>query len=246
MIDLTAFERTSLYHEPYIWAPVPGMFSPRDASSLVASYPSDSFKTVSGYDGEKGYEYEARSLVAMGTSEPSHPGHLKSAWRKLAQDLVSPEYRAAIAKLTGCDLTQAAIEANLFHYGVGAWMGPHVDLKDKIVTHILYFNDTRAGEHGGYFRVLRSADPNDVFTEVPPVVGNSVVVVRSDRSWHMVSQVTEASSVSRRSVTVTFYRPGSISTMWPPGDQPSLHSYPGARAKNRLFSRLEWLSLFNR
>src|SRR5262249_6988027 len=54
------------------------------------------------------------------------------------------------------------------------------------------------------------------------------------------------SSTSRRSMTVTFYRPGSISTMWPPGDAASLHSYPAGddiggystRFKT-LFRRLE-------
>jgi hypothetical protein len=52
------------------------------------------------------------------------------------------------------------------------------------------------------------------------------VLVRSDDSWHAVSRVVDGSESSRRSVT--FYKPGSVSTMWPPGEEPALHPYPPA------------------
>ena len=45
---------------------------------------------------------------------------------------------------------------------------------------------------------------------------------------HAVSRVVDGSETSRRSVTVTFYKPGSVSTMWPPGEEPALHPYPPA------------------
>jgi hypothetical protein len=60
---------------------------------------------------------------------------------------------------------------------------------------------------------------------VLPLVGNSAVIVRSDCSWHAVPRVVQGSSQSRRSVTVTFYQPGSQSSMWPPGDPTPLHRY---------------------
>jgi hypothetical protein len=62
----------------------------------------------------------------------------------------------------------------------------------------------------------------------PPLVGNSSVLVRSDRSWHAVQPFVEGSRKSRRSVTVTFYRPGAPSTMWPSGDTTPLHTYDPA------------------
>jgi hypothetical protein len=71
---------------------------------------------------------------------------------------------------------------------------------------------------------------SDVSAEIPPVVGNSAVLVRSETSWHAVSRVVDDSSTSRRSVTVTFYKPGSVSTMWPPGEEPALHRYAPAVA----------------
>jgi hypothetical protein len=55
--------------------------------------------------------------------------------------------------------------------------------------------------------------------------------VRSDNSWHAVSPVVRDSPISRRSVTVTFYRPGSLSSMWPAGDTTPLHRYGEAGPK---------------
>jgi SM-20-related protein len=231
VIDLTRIDAQTLSTEPYSWAFIGELFSPSDAAALVESYPEDSFKTLIGSDGEKGWEYEARSLIHMGASAPSHPENLSREWQQLADDLVSPGYREAMSRLTGLDLTASPIEVNVFHYGPGAWMGPHKDLADKIVTHILYFNeeDWDPGT-GGCLAILRSSEMSDVETEIPPVVGNSAVLVRSEQSWHAVSRVADGSSTSRRSVTVTFYKPGAVSTMWPPGEETPLHRYAPAAA----------------
>jgi hypothetical protein len=227
MIDLTRFERSTLSTEPYGWAFIGGLFAPEDAAALVESYPRDNFKTVKGYDTEKGYEYEARALVGMGSNSVSHAGSLSPAWRHLAEDLLSPAYRAAMSRLTALDLGALPMEVNVFHYGPGAWLGPHVDLIDKIVTHVFYFNELWDEADGGCLSILRSQDMADAAATIRPVVGNSVVLVRSEKSWHAVSPVARDCLRSRMSMTVTFYRHGSVSTLWPPGDKTPLHYYDG-------------------
>lgn len=225
-IDLSRFSSQRLETEPFEWSSLGGVFSSRDAAALAHTFPSDRFKTVTGYDGEKGYEYEARSIIHMGANAPTHADTLSAVWRRLAASLVSSEYRAALGRFTGIDLSAASMEANVFHYGPGAWLGPHLDLKDKLVTHVFYFNVTWDEADGGCLTILRSKDIADAVRIIAPVVGNSVVIVRSDRSWHAVSRVRSACARSRRSMTVTFYRPGSVSTLWPPGESPALHPYP--------------------
>ncbi len=200
--------------EPYAWAAIDQSFEPGDAAALAATFPSDHFKNVAGYDGEKGYEYRARSLIHMNADAPSHLSSLSPEWRRLAADLLSPAYRQAMMRLTGLDLSAALLEANVTEYGPDAWLGPHVDLREKLVTHVLYFNQEWNREDGGCLSILRSSAPTDVAHEVVPVVGNSVVLVRSDRSWHTVARVRGANN--RRAVNVIFHLPGSISTMWPP------------------------------
>src|SRR5207244_6512298 len=128
---------------------------------------------------------------------------LSEAWRELARDLLSPDYRAALSAFTQCDLMTAPMEVNVFHYGPGACLGPHRDLPEKVVTHVLYFNRSWNREDGGCLSISRSADPADQAAEIAPIVGHSAVIVRSDRSWHAVSRAVNGATLSRRSVTVT-------------------------------------------
>ena len=163
----------------------------------------------------------------MGANVASRPEFLSPSWRRLAEDLLSANYRDAMSRLTGMDLRELPLEINVFHYGRSAWLGPHVDLKDKLVTHVLYFNDTWDERDGGCLTILRSSNMNDAEKVILPVVGNSAVLVRSENSWHAVSRVRDDCRVSRRSMAITFYRPGSPSTMWPAGDTAKLHTYRG-------------------
>ncbi len=237
MIDLTRLTPRTLSAEPYRWAFIDRMFLPADCAALVKTFPHDHFKTIEGYDGEKGYKYEARSLIGMGADIPTRSQFLNPAWQHLAQDLLSPAYREAMSHLTGVDLAGLPIEANVFHYRGSAWLGPHVDLADKVMTHAFYFNQVWDENDGGCLTILRGGDMSQVVKVIPPLVGNSVVMVRSDNSWHAVSRVREKCRSSRRSMTVTFYRPGSPSTMWPASDFTPLHDYTGEHLGLRGFVR---------
>jgi Rps23 Pro-64 3,4-dihydroxylase Tpa1-like proline 4-hydroxylase len=239
MIDLDRIQQSKLNTKPYRWAHVDRLFKTADAERLARTFPSDHYKFVSGYGGEKDYEYEARELIAMGAETVSHASDLSDEWRSLAEDFLSPVYRKALSELTGCDLSAAPLEVNVFHYGPGASLGAHSDLPDKVVTHVLYFNDSWDPKNGGCLSILSAKDPKAVFAEVPPIVGSSAILVRSDDSWHAVSRVVNDSHVSRRSLTATFYREGSVSSMWPPGEVPALHSYQPADAQRSVWSRIK-------
>jgi len=228
LINLERIRQHRLETDPYRWTAITDLYTPNDAEKLAATYPCDHFKLVSAYGGEREYRYEARSLIGMGAKVISHPKELSEAWRALANDLLSEEYRAAMSGLTGHDLTKMPMEANVCHYGSGGNLDAHKDLPEKIVTHVLYFNRSWNPADGGCLTILRSADLSDVAAEISPIVGYSSVLVRSDNSWHAVSRVVNPSVPSRRSMTVTFYRPGSVSTMWPPGDRAPLHRYQAA------------------
>src|SRR5450830_1944271 len=226
ILNLSALKHGALKSDPYAWAEISNLYSAQDAAALAATYPHDHFKTVTGYGGEKNYDYEARALLPMGSEAIAYESELSDVWRRLARDLCSAAYREALSALTDQDLRQAPMEVNVFHYGPGASLGAHPDLPDKRVTHILYFNESWDRAHGGCLNILRSKDPADVAALVEPLVGNSAVLVRSNNSWHAVSPVVPDQRISRRSMTVTFYQTGSESSMWPPGDTTPLHSYP--------------------
>ena len=232
-INLQQIKDHQLETSPYQWAMIDHLFDLQEAMDLAATYPCDLYKTVDGYDGEKGYQYEVRSLIPMGKNKIFSPETLSPSWHQLAQDLISDEYRMAISELTGIDLSTAPIEINVFHYGQGAWMGPHVDLKDKIVTHVLYFNSDWDIKDGGCLAILNSKNVEDTAYLIPPLVGNSALLVRSNCSWHSVLPISPRSKTSRRCITVTFYHPQSISTMWPPKEKANLHTYPSSGSNTR-------------
>jgi hypothetical protein len=159
MLDLSRLTPAALKAHPFSWAEIGGLYSPEDAAALAASFPHDHFKTVSGYGGEKNYDYEARALVSMGTHAIAFPEELSEAWLELAQDLGSAGYREAMSEMTGIDLRSVPMEVNVFHYGPGASLGAHPDLPDKLVTHILYFNESWDRNDGGCLSILRGNDP---------------------------------------------------------------------------------------
>jgi Rps23 Pro-64 3,4-dihydroxylase Tpa1-like proline 4-hydroxylase len=234
MLDLNRISQQPLETDPYRWAVIDKLFSRPDAKALAKTFPHDHFKLQSYYGGDKDSEYEARALVGMGEHRIWRPETLSTAWQALANNFLTPAYRAALSSLTGINLNDAPLEVNVFHYPPGGLLGAHADLTDKIVTHVLYFNRSWNDEDGGCLTILRSSDPGDIVRTVSPIVGNSAVLVRSDDSWHAVSPVVKSCRRSRRSLTATFYHPGSISTMWPPGDTTPLHNYnykPGWRER---------------
>jgi SM-20-related protein len=60
----------------------------------------------------------------------------------------------------------------------------HTDSKTKIITVLLYLNDSWTAD-GGRLRLLRSGtDLEDYAVEVPPVGGTLLVFRRADNSWH--------------------------------------------------------------
>jgi SM-20-related protein len=215
MIDLDRISASHLETEPYRWAAIDQLFSTGDAAALAATFPRDRFERRATYDGQKDFDYEIRCLIRMGERSISGLGQLSAAWRALASDFLSPAYRAAMSSLTALDLHHAPLEVNIFRYHPGGWHGAHPDHRDKIATHIVYFNESWNDDDGGCLTILRSSDPRDIAMKVSPLVGNSAVLVRSDHSWHAVSRVAKECRLSRLCVTATFYRPGCVSTVWP-------------------------------
>lgn len=241
MLNLDRLHSSALKTAPYQWAAPSDLFAPEDAVRLARGYPRDHFKTVHGHDGEKGYEHEVRCLIAIGANEVSHREDLSRAWQALGDDLLSADYRRAIGECSGVDTSSLLLEANLFYYEAGNWMGPHVDLPAKVVTHVLYFNDAWDEADGGCLTILRSSNADDVEQVIRPLVGQSALLVRSDRSWHAVTRVRPGCLASRTAVTVTFWQPGSASTMWTPHDASPLHWYTGNMTRATWVSP-EWQS----
>jgi Rps23 Pro-64 3,4-dihydroxylase Tpa1-like proline 4-hydroxylase len=128
-------------------------------------------------------------------------------WGLLRDALAGPAYREHISRLTGVSLEDSTFTLDLWEYRTGDWLAPHVDKPEKLVTQIFYLaEDWRPGD-GGRLLVLATDDPASVVRTLPPRLGSSAILVRSDTSWHAV-EAPGPRSPARRSVTATFWRRG--------------------------------------
>jgi Rps23 Pro-64 3,4-dihydroxylase Tpa1-like proline 4-hydroxylase len=90
-------------------------------------------------------------------------------------------------------------------------------LASKIVTQVFYFNVGWDPDWGGCLRILGSREPEDLIAELPPRLGSSSILVRSDSSWHSVTPVSGSAPAARLSLIVTWFVPGAESPVWTVG-----------------------------
>ncbi|MEH2080017.1 MAG: 2OG-Fe(II) oxygenase family protein [Nostoc sp.] len=91
----------------------------------------------------------------------------------------------------------------------GFWNRPHTDHQLKNVTHILYLSEGWNPGWRGCFQILNDNQTKSVVKEVTPLPQYSVVIVRCDRSWHMVSLISLNATQDRLSLHMIFWAPES-------------------------------------
>ena len=230
MIDFDVLARTGLNRTPYDWALVERVLDPDRAPALIDTFPAEDFWEIAGHDGEKSYTYSARPLVILGADKRANLAPMSDPWEEVVQDLLSPRYREALGTLLGQPLDGALMEAAIWRWGDAAHLGPHLDMREKLVTQVFYLNAGWNPWWGGCLRILRSRDEDDVASEIEPLLGSASVLVRSEQSWHAVTPVLGA-PVPRRSLIVTWFHPDSTSPTWYEDEGGTVHTFaepPGA------------------
>jgi hypothetical protein len=204
MIRTEAIRSAVLQREPFRWSHVDGLFSDEDLRLLSCEFPSDQFVMTRRETGsDKRYVTAARPLRDRSGRRHGESG-LTPAWRMLLEALCSPVYAEALGALTGEDVRDHVFDIGCFRYGPGGFVSPHTDKEQKSIGHVLYFNPDWDPAWGGVFRILDRPDERAVRAEIPPLAGQSVVLVRSDRSWHCVTPVI--GPAERLAVHVDFWR----------------------------------------
>ncbi|WP_050371980.1 2OG-Fe(II) oxygenase [Streptomyces acidiscabies] len=211
LVDIETISRAELEQDPFGHAVIPRSFVTDDIAEHLRGEFSDvgfeESERTKATRSDKQYRMFNRNLVTAGRVDKDQVGALPASWQQFVDDVVSAPYRAALSALTGVDLDPCLVEARMTRYARGCWIEPHTDRPDKAVTHLFYFNDGWDAEWSGDLRLLRSADMDDCAKRVAPTTGTSVVLVRSDRSWHGVPPVSETCPVDRRALLVHFVRP---------------------------------------
>jgi len=161
-LRLDALRSTPLETEPFEYLVVPGFVRREALTAINADYPK---------------------ISARG-SFPVDQVTYGPVFRALLDELEGDAFREAFEDKFGLDLSDRPTVTT-----VRGWCGPgdgkiHTDSLTKIITVLIYMNETWDNA-GGRLRLLRSSDDlDDIIVEVPPIAGTLLAFKRAENSWH--------------------------------------------------------------
>src|SRR6516225_10000830 len=161
-LRLDAFRDTPLVREPFQHLIVAGFIGPAALNAINADYPK----------------------ISTSGSFPIDQVSYGPAFQTMLDELESEEFREAFEEKFGLDLSGRPTVTTVRGRCDARDGKIHTDSTSKIITVLIYMNESW-DQAAGRLRLLRSAnDLNDIIVEVPPVAGTLLAFKRSDNSWH--------------------------------------------------------------
>jgi SM-20-related protein len=161
-LRLDAFRDTPLVREPFQHLIVSGFVGPAALNAINADYPK----------------------ISTSGSFPVEQVSYGPAFQTMLEELESEEFREAFEEKFGLDLSGRPTVTTVRGRCDARDGKIHTDSTSKIITVLIYMNESWE-QAGGRLRLLRPADDlNDIIVEVPPVAGTLLAFKRSDNSWH--------------------------------------------------------------
>ncbi len=162
VLDLNALARTPLECNPFDYLVVPGFVRGTAAMAARLCFP----------------------LSPHGGVAPARAAERGDGLDRLLAALRAPAFTAAMARKFGVPLDPRALLLTMRSRCRPQDGAIHADSVDKVVTALIYLNESWP-HRGGRLRILRSAtDIDDMAAEVPPLDGTLLAFHRTDRSFH--------------------------------------------------------------
>jgi hypothetical protein len=162
MINLKALQSAELHTDPFDYMVVPGFLSPEVLARVNEDYPA--IETAANHALEN-LQYGPAFETLM--EELRAPAFATTLGERFDMDLASLPTTVTVRKF--CERTDGNI---------------HTDHKSKVITVLVYFNESW-GHEDGQLRMLRSKrDIEDYAAQVPPLGGTLLAFRRTDHSWH--------------------------------------------------------------
>ena len=167
-LDLAALHRTPLGTDPFPHIIVPGFIEGPALAALSKDFPA----------------IEAPGSFAVADLR------IGPIFERFLAELQGPEMRHAIAEKFAIDLEGRPTMVTVRGAARAADGRIHTDTSTKLITVLIYMNDSREAK-GGRLRLLRSPDNlEDVVAEVPPAAGTLLAFRVTPNSWHGHAPVT--------------------------------------------------------
>ncbi len=161
MLNFAQIRATQVNQEPYPYMVVQDSIAASSLAEVVDDFP------VIHYPG----------------SIPVQEVDYGPGFKKLMEDLEGPEFRGLLAEKFGVSLDGKPIMTTVRGVMREKDGRIHTDSKTKIITVLLYFNESWPSD-GGYLRILRDNDLESYVEEIPPKLGTMVVFKVTDHCWH--------------------------------------------------------------
>ena len=162
-LDYASFDATPLARDPFDYVVVPNFLKPETFGEVVRDYPA----------------------VPGPGSHPPAELDIRGSFKALMAELQGPDFRAAIERKFGIDLTGRPTMYTVRGFVREKDGSIHTDSASKIITVLLYMNEAWE-QDGGRLRLLRSGDSlEDPVAEVAAQGGPRGGGVRAPtHSWH--------------------------------------------------------------
>ncbi|MFD1708570.1 2OG-Fe(II) oxygenase family protein [Siminovitchia sediminis] len=197
------FEKTKFYNKPFSYGIVSSPVQLQYRNELIKEFPEDGFKTVKKTSEGKSYQMNHRTFINEQDGQANLDG-LSPIWEDLYSDLTSSLYRDMISEITKKKLKNCKIGASFWQYDERCFLSPHTDKPEKVVTHLIYMEDSWQERRGGCLHLHLEEKSYPIFRTIIPVIDNSVLLVTSENSWHSVSPVL-GEKWQRKSLQIVFW-----------------------------------------
>jgi SM-20-related protein len=161
-LGIEQFRATPLVRQPFEHLIVPQFLGAQALAEINADYPK----------------------ISTSGSFPVDQLTFGFAFQSLLEELNGDEFREAFEEKFAIDLAGRPTITTV-RGRCGAGDGKiHTDSTTKIITVLIYMNESWE-QPGGRLRLLRSSrNLNDIIVEVPPIAGTLLAFKRSNNSWH--------------------------------------------------------------
>ncbi len=161
-LDLDKLRAAKLETDPFMYTLVPAFIGAETVAKVNATFPP----------------------INAGGSFPIESLDPGMTIKEVLDELDDPAFEAAVEEKFGVDLAGRPKMYSLRGYTRAKDGRIHTDSKDKIITVLLYLNETWQ-QSGGRLRLLKDGHNVDNYAaEVVPDNGTLLIFKRSDTSWH--------------------------------------------------------------
>jgi SM-20-related protein len=163
MLRLSELSDTPLIAEPYPYQIVPHVLSAHDLNDVIRDFPK---LDMGGLFLPEALDYGPK-------------------FAQLLEELEGSAFRRALGGKFGVDLTNAPLLTTIRGCSRAKDGRIHADAKFKVISVLLYLNDSWSSGEEGRLRVLRSPDDiEDYVAEVPPDSGTLFSFQVTPNGWH--------------------------------------------------------------